>query len=91
MKHTPGKWRAIKMDNGNLLCVCKEGSDFPGGRNIIEICYASAANARLIAAAPELLEALIKCYDHIKNNMQICGIVTEAKEAIARATGEEGR
>lgn len=45
------------------------------------------ANAKLIAASPDMLKALIKCYSHIKNDMTICGLVVETKEAIEQATG----
>lgn len=51
MKHTPGPWESttdgielsITAKNGNLLATLAKGDE---------------ANARLIAAAPELLEAL---------------------------------
>ena len=50
-----------------------------------------AANARLIAAAPELLEALIKCADTLEevSYQAWCGeIIDEARAAIAKVTGE---
>ena len=60
MSHTAGPW-TIDFDEGNgfeiyaatpaTLCVCKRGQH----PRIPEVM---AANARLIAAAPELLEAL---------------------------------
>lgn len=37
----------------------------------------------------EMIEALKMCYNHIKNNMQICGIVETTKQAIEKATGKK--
>jgi len=59
-KHTPGKWTAFGIDvrsspvvlEGKLIA---ETRDYPMGSRELEESY---ANARLIAAAPELLEAL---------------------------------
>lgn len=65
-KHTPGPWTIGVSDDNQIHCV--DGSDSTGG--IIEICEVwgtlsdkeeteeSRANARLIAASPEMLEAL---------------------------------
>lgn len=76
-KHTKGKWviypglnsfefpgiEAIH-ESGNFSIVCV-GNDFEGvqGRNKDEI----QANAKLIAAAPDLLEALQELYDFTNN------------------------
>lgn len=56
MKHTPGPWRYAKTENGKYsihswgpLAYCAGESDY-GDRAL--------SNARLIAAAPELLAAL---------------------------------
>lgn len=46
------------------------------------------ANARLIAAAPDMLDALIACYNHIKNDMTVRGIGMNARRAIESATGQ---
>lgn len=64
VKHTPGPWRVRKCDGGYRLfdrddwAIVSEGCITPclvwGGSAFEE----GAANARLIAAAPELLEAL---------------------------------
>lgn len=58
-KHTPGPWRiglppliwglTIRTEQGLIVANATTGLDVP-----------TRANARLIAAAPELLEALIK-------------------------------
>jgi hypothetical protein len=84
-KHTPGPWYGVGAwveveDHGVAdICSCNPDDYAQGhlGRNYDEIC----ANARLIAAAPELLEALeaivstrnaearaIKSYDNAREN-----------------------
>src|SRR5688572_24362975 len=66
-KHTPGPWI---QDEGNPLCIGVPKSWYPaqvynivtvleGGPDYTDECNQEAgANARLIAAAPDLLEAL---------------------------------
>lgn len=58
-KHTPGEWRTVYESKTGTVVKTGEKTIAKVFRNInlIEI----NANARLIAAAPELLEALIKC------------------------------
>ena len=66
-KHTPGPWKAVYgtsrklwvRDSGGFLCFMTEPFRYPNqdGRYAIEILEMEA-NARLIAAAPDLLEAL---------------------------------
>jgi hypothetical protein len=55
--------------------------------------YANAqltdANARLIAAAPELLEALKSVLDMVSSGKTSLGLVEYARSAIAKATGED--
>lgn len=46
------------------------------------------ATARLIAAAPELLDALVGLYEHNKNNYGIAGLNQAALEAIEAAVGK---
>ena len=60
-KHTPAPWYINPVAKRNVrhgditIANCSSGQD--GSREEEEI-----ANAKLIAAAPELLEALIMCY-----------------------------
>ncbi len=58
-KHTPGPWSARKAAHGPIDILAADGRDivtlYGGG-----VDEAPADNARLIAAAPELLEALRK-------------------------------
>jgi hypothetical protein len=84
-KHTPGPWRYTKhaVDEDYMLVFC--GSD---GDNLRGYC--GEANARLIAAAPELLEALVnllavhECQGGTKYH---AGDI--ARAAIAKATGKQ--
>ncbi|MEI0850018.1 hypothetical protein [Pseudomonas aeruginosa] len=59
--HTPGPW--VSRNNmvfGGEKCICSNvNAASPTPQNIAEDVAMSIANARLMAAAPELLEALI--------------------------------
>jgi hypothetical protein len=92
-KHTPGPWIARKTG----------GQGWPGQRGwaidfnedqeqVVDFVY-EAADAKLIAAAPDMLEALIKLHDSLKQ-LNDCGdagrlvadYVDIAQAAIAKAT-----
>ena len=94
-KHTPGPWRfytepqpngcpIVGNGRGLMLAMLAHSVNYPDQRD------EANANARLIAAAPELLEALIELAD--------CGAeawgedrpcVRIARAAIAKATGAQ--
>ena len=91
IQHTPGPWtlhetvRGIRIEDSKTT-VC---SVFPRGDK--------EANARLIAAAPDLLEALkalmvsIECAGQekcIEDNNPLC--ISTARAAISRATNTTG-
>ena len=94
-KHTPGEWRVrnnsiggplVSSDSGTIADVRTCGGVHVGGPQHPE----TIANARLLAAAPDLLEALKELAD--------CGAeawgedrpcVKWARAAIAKATGEQ--
>ena len=88
-KHTAGPWTActnhawgkladIRTESGDAIAFCQ---------TLIE------SDARLIAAAPELLTALEDCIAVMTN--ELCGLsviqpeLAAARAAIAKATGEE--
>lgn len=84
VQHTPGPWKVdhtmIRIHNGLAIChvYCpEEGSEM-------------AHNAHLIAAAPEMLEALKACFQlngkgvHTGNDIELCDLVCNA---IAKAEG----
>ena len=99
-KHSPGPWRidgeTIRADNGWEVCNPYD-TDAPTG--LIEC----GANARLIASAPDLLDALKNAVSYLEANRpkgkireifaQLNeyenGVLKPARAAIARAEGEE--
>lgn len=99
MSHTPGPWglsfvqdrtirHLVPIDAGgtSLLTVVNErGYDGCGEETPFAAVY-SDDDARLIAAAPDMLQALVKAYEELA-----CGNVNSAAERIAhaieRATG----
>ena len=107
VKHTPGPWEVIIDDDGNPLsgrpmvaatpeldCAIVHWDGF------VQPYWRSArgdkeihANARLIAAAPDLLEALERCLNFIENSESEMGETLPcgeyARAAIARAKGDD--
>lgn len=82
--HTPGPWSAaegghVYAPDLTLVAVAQHGRQ-------------KEANARLVAAAPELLEALIACAErlalHMKHTEDLIAHM-QAHKAIAKATGEQ--
>jgi len=88
-KHTPGPWKTVRPESqySNSVRVFTERSQYlatVGGSD--QLLDEIIANARLIAAAPELLEALQEVIeDGLKTNME--SWITKAKDAIDKATG----
>jgi hypothetical protein len=78
-QHTPGPWR---VDVHNNVVAAGGLVAFPG----IAAGFDQAANARLIAAAPELLAFAKWC---ISERFDSRDKSTYARAAIARATGAE--
>jgi hypothetical protein len=97
-KHTPGPWRV-----GNSFM--ESGVFSADGKTIVALTHGSAryyrrqeqiaeqdANARLIAAAPDLLEALmgLRLYvDPMMGGEEVDNAIRAANAAIAKATGED--
>lgn len=87
-KWTPGPWLA------DGASVYEERDDF----SVICNLWSSSlpqweANARLIAAAPDLLDALERCLNFIANTESEMGVTLEcgdkARAAIAKAKGKD--
>lgn len=74
-KYTPGPWKR-KIKSVLIPVAPYEWAEAYGG---------SIANARLIAAAPDLLEALQDLCDTLGE----CGMTEKARAAIAKAEGEK--
>lgn len=86
MSHTPGPWEAVPSGaicaGGTLIATahCPVTGDRGQGRE---------ANSRLIAAAPDLLEALIDLLDCISetSGKRVHDAQTKALAAIAKSEG----
>ena len=98
MNHTPGPWLLNHNTNWKTnpfsVTVRKPGvhnttvANIPTRMTIPP--QEQQANARLIAAAPDLLAALIKLIDAIGRmpSNAADGLADQAREVIAKATGE---
>jgi hypothetical protein len=83
--HTPGPWHA------DIYCVWAGGIYVAGTKTGLPV-EQQIANARLIAAAPELLEALeayTKMYDEVQPAGGWQGVYEDGLAAIAKAKGEQ--
>ena len=87
-KHTKDKWEQLTFSNHELQ------TDFAmvriGGRvHMVGYSQEDFANARLIAAAPDLLEALEYCLDCLGDEFALpSDCQSTARAAIAKARGE---
>ena len=94
--HTPGPWKAA-LPIGNPPFVSNEGTVVVQKVGPIGDYATAEANARLIAAAPELLEALkllqTALTEHglrdVKKRFSLCVADAAASEALAKAEGRD--
>lgn len=92
-KGTLGPWR-VSEKRGDLIDI-RHNNNEPGAMSLnlahvvarLSWLREAEANARLIAAAPELLEALQGCVALINGQGRGCEL-QNAQEAIAKALGE---
>ncbi len=85
--HTPGPWTVpykefskVKAENGAVIATCHKLT------NLTNL----EANARLLAAAPDLLATLETIAAFAVGNGDVCEIIAKrARAAIAKATGEK--
>jgi hypothetical protein len=93
-KHTPGPWTAYNASNGRIYKFwrIKAGKHVVATVSDIDLTNEDYANARLIAAAPELLEALetlINLHEGVDDGGS--GIEPEdwqtAKDVVSKALG----
>ncbi|WP_223482337.1 hypothetical protein [Stenotrophomonas sp. OVS01A] len=104
-KHTPGPWEVAEEDGELFVQVVNQPASchpmfdryriihgYVGGdptENPTPDLGTPEANARLIAAAPELLEAALSTIDTIEGGpTQVADAITALRAAIAKATGE---
>lgn len=93
-KHTSGPWVVVTEEGKPVV---KSFEDFYITNTIDAAGYESDddtkfVNARLIAAAPDLLEALKECANLMDHHMIGCdaeNAVAKASAAIAKATGAD--
>ena len=83
-QHTQGQWKAYKIKESNGFWYV-DSPDTTSGT--IATCYNTdaEANAKLIAAAPDLLDALINAMPYIRHSgLRIS--IDKAEAAIKKAT-----
>lgn len=87
-KHTQGEWK-VSQDG---FVISSSGLVIADTRAVSELSIAETeANARLIAAAPKLLEALevvVECPEHGWGLKEALELQQQCKAAIAAAKGE---
>ena len=94
MSYTPGPWELVPAKNPSYRFVSADGWN-KLARVVVRMegtgfdCADGAANAHLIAAAPELLEALVLCL-HVVSLVGLGGDFSaeKARHAISKARGE---
>lgn len=97
--HTPGPWHVVMSDNATPIINHEHGFDWTDPQGLdSRVCampaeimqsYNSLPNARLIAAAPDLLRALEWMVQRADEGGYPDGrCLAEARAAIAKATGE---
>ena len=89
-QHTPGPWRYCKTNGSPTHGEHVIAGAKPGYLAEVRDCGSGdvGANARLIAAAPELLDALVAAVELIETISPIEGdTVRHARSAIAKAVG----
>ena len=80
-----GPWYVL---DGDTACIVNAHDTIARCVRFDKQPYKHRANARMIAAAPEMLAALMRIVD-IKTCDEIVSAFEEAKKAIAKATGGE--
>ena len=96
-EHTPGPWIVYPETNGSEICAVDMKPGLPIRAGIAKVDTFNygewIGNARLIAAAPDLLEALEELVDLfgglVSGEYPPDGFTTQpARDAIAKARGE---
>ena len=96
-QHTPGPWAIESPDISGAPFRVRKSENHPQGDLTIchvnpYLAYESEANARLIASAPEMLQALESCLDYLLMDSMIeedaAPEIESIRKAIAKAKGE---
>jgi len=91
-KHTPGPWRiGVRQSNSDKFIYGANGGEVANCDRLINFADENLANARLIAAAPDLLDLLILAAQRVEvaneeGNPILSAWLTDANAAIAKAT-----
>ena len=85
-KHTQGPWK-YQEESDKHTHIVRAKNDYMICHLSQDTSGISEANARLIASAPELLEACKKCYSLLFNGIKQ-DLVKELKQVIAKAEGK---
>lgn len=94
MTHTPGPWRVStskirRVITGHGIVICNAVMRHAATEKTKDAIEAEAiSNARVIAAAPELLEALDNLVIGIGMGWDLEGMIDVARAAIAKARGQ---
>ena len=86
LNHTPGQWHYVDYSpkfNGRFPMYDIRDDN---GDCIAEVVH-TESDARLMTAAPDMLDALIAQYHHTKNDHNVNGMNEATKSAIEFATG----
>lgn len=86
VKFTPGPWFYDEKNNAIRQCAGENGNLFICG--IDDRSRTDTANAKLIAAAPELLAALRQCYSDLQRYAPNSAGSVSARLALLKAQGE---
>jgi len=94
-QHTPGPWKIITLDGHTYINPLRPEGEWGLIAKIGTSAHKKGANAALIAAAPDLLAALIRITELADRlaltsprlNPEVDYIIPAARAAIARATG----
>ena len=100
MKHTPAPWQTSLTDDTVVIHIGADGVHYEvatidGDYNEPDLWPVMEANARLIAAAPDLLRELADLVDWLTTNQRtiegefdMAELLAPARAAIARATNQ---
>ena len=88
MSYTPGPWKAMQHPDPDCAAISIGGADFTGddfASGFATVYINTADNALLLAAAPELLEALTTCVKELKAWVKDHGEDRKTRDAIGHA------
>ena len=87
MNHSPGPWEEKVTDDGLVWVLMPDGHRVSIG-DMEETCGICHANARLIAAAPEMLKALELAVNTMGLRHEFRLIIPKLEAAISQATAQ---